>query len=143
MKTQCTPIISLLSVIALTTVVLSGCKTTPMYTEGDVHFEATCVEGDVTACEQKLRAACAAYEGEVVEVNVRRERYISEELKAELRAKGVHAQSVHLICRPPASTQDEIARQGSNHPDNSAAAQRDNLSQGLELDPNAESAAEQ
>lgn len=133
----------LLSVLTVVTVALAACRTTPMYTEGDVHFEATCIEGDATICEQNLRLACAEYDGEVVGVKVRREHYISEELKAELRAKGIHAQSVHLICRPPVKTQDEIARQGSNHPDNSAAAQRDNLSQPINLDPTAERKPEQ
>ncbi|MDO5666438.1 MAG: hypothetical protein Q4G44_01295 [Alcaligenaceae bacterium] len=138
MNTHRTHKIYLFSMFALAAATLSACKTTPMYTEGDVHFEATCVQGDSRICEQGLRDACAEYDGEVVELKVRRERYISEELKAELRAKGVNAQSVHLICRPPPKAQDEIARQGSNHPDNSAAAQRDNLSQPINLDPNAE-----
>lgn len=122
---------------ALMALALTACKTKPMYTEGDVHFELTCVEADATVCEQGLREACAKYEGEVVAVEVRRERYVSEALKAALRSQGIQAQSVHVICRPPAKEQEDIARQGSTHPDNSAAAQRDNLSGPLNLDPNA------
>lgn len=143
MTTHHTTKFYLLSALTVTAVVLSACKTKPMYTEGDVHFEVTCVESDATICEKDLRAACAEYEGEVVAVNVRRERYVSEELQAALRAKGIRAQSVHLVCRPPAEEQEEIAHQGGGHPDDSAAAQRDNLSGPINLDPNAKSDPEE
>lgn len=138
MKTYRTQKFYFLSLVVTLTAALSACKTKPMYTEGDVHFEATCIQGDSSVCLERLKAACAEYDGEVVAIDVRRERYISEKLKAELRQRNVQAQSVHLTCRPPEQTQEAIARQGSNHPDNSAAAQRDNLSQPLNLDPNAE-----
>lgn len=96
---------SLATALALS---LSACKTTPMYTEGDIHFEATCIEGDVTVCQAHLEAACAEYDGEVVEVDIRRERYISEELRNELRALGRQARSVHLTCRPPAEPDETV-----------------------------------
>lgn len=92
--------------LALLTLTLSACRTTPMYTEGDIHFEVTCVEqGEV--CQERMRTVCAEYDGEVVDVEITRERYLSEELKAELRQQGRQARSVHVTCRPPAEVEDE------------------------------------
>lgn len=111
MKSHSTPTLYLLSLCLTVMLALSACKTKPMYTEGDVHFEATCVEADVEICIERLKKACDEYEGEVVEIDVRREKYISEQLKAELRKTNVKAQSVHLTCRPPAKEQEDNLEQ--------------------------------
>ena len=105
MKTRRTQTLYLISAAALV-LTLSACRTTPMYTEGDIHFEVTCTEqGD--ECQERMRAACAEYEGEVVDVAMTRERYLSDELKAELKQQGRQARSVHVTCRPPAEVDDE------------------------------------
>ena len=111
MKTHRAQTFSLISFAAILALALSACRTTPMYTEGDIHFEVTCIEqGD--ECQERMRAACAEYGGEVVDVNIARERYISEELKAELRQEERQARSVHVTCRPPADVEEEA--KGSN-----------------------------
>ncbi|QPT39947.1 Uncharacterised protein [Oligella ureolytica] len=106
MKTHRAQTFSLISFAAILALALSACRTTPMYTEGDIHFEVTCTEqGD--ACQERMRAACAEYEGVVVDVDIARERYVSEQLKAELKRQGGQARSVHVTCRPPADAEDE------------------------------------
>ena len=107
MNTHRTRKISLISLAVALALSLSACRTTPMYTEGDIHFEVTCVE-DVGICQERLREACLEYDGEVVEIELRREPYLSEELKA----KGVQAQSIHLTCRPPAEEDEPNAEGG-------------------------------
>lgn len=111
MNTYCTQKLLLFSLVSILLLALSACRTTPLYTEGDIHFEVTCIEqGD--ECQERMRAACAEYGGEVVDVNIARERYISEELKAELRQEERQARSVHVTCRPPADVEEEA--KGSN-----------------------------
>ena len=106
MNTYCTQKLLLFSLVSILLLALSACRTTPLYTEGDIHFEVTCTEqGD--ACQERMRAACAEYEGVVVDVDIARERYVSEQLKAELKRQGGQARSVHVTCRPPADVEDE------------------------------------
>lgn len=96
----------LIFLVIIFALALSACRTTPLYTEGDIHFEVTCAEQGDT-CQERMRVACAEYGGEVVDVDIARERYISEELRDELRAQGRQARSVHVTCRPPAEVEDE------------------------------------
>ncbi len=105
MKTHRTRTFYLISFAAVT-LVLSACRTTPMYAEGDIHFEVTCTEQG-EACQERMRAACLEYDGEVIDVEITRERYLSEELKAELRQQGRQARSVHVTCRPLVEVEDE------------------------------------
>lgn len=77
-----------------------------MYAEGDIHFEVTCTEQGDT-CQERMRAACIEYDGQVIDVEITRERYLSDELKTELRQQGRQARSVHVLCRPLEKAEDE------------------------------------
>lgn len=95
------------SLVALSALSVTACKTKPMYTEGDIHYRVTCLQGGSIECQDNLRQVCEAVGGEVVSIEVTKQRYLSEDLRQNLREEGREAHNVHLTCRPPADTEDE------------------------------------
>lgn len=110
MNTNRTQKFYLIPLVFTLTLGLGACKTKPMYTEGDIHFEITCIEsGD--ACQTRLQAACEAYDGEVVDVSIRREKFLSKEFKKQLKEQNREAKSVHVTCRPPVEEKEETDKE--------------------------------
>ncbi|WP_193088552.1 hypothetical protein [Advenella sp. FME57] len=66
-------------------IVLSGCASTAIYDQNDLHFILPC-KTDTAACMTKMEQSCAQVKGQVMSRNV-----VQEELPV-----------VQVICRPPA-----------------------------------------
>ena len=66
-------------------IVLSGCASTAIYDQNDLHFILPCTT-DTAACMTKMEQSCAQVKGQVMSRNV-----VQEELPV-----------VQVICRPPA-----------------------------------------